>query len=180
MLRQFTDKCGQKRIGIVTNCVVCNKEFVRRQSKSCANKGKYCSPVCRGKAKQNRVDKTCTLCGNQFKLKPSQLSKSKSGLYFCTRKCKDEAQKLGGIKEIMPAHFGTAKVPDYRALFTEDELVCSRCGYDEFSSSVDIHHVDHDRSNNSKENLIPLCSNCHKALHNGKWEHTVPKCNGCT
>lgn len=69
----------------------------------------------------------------------------------------------------MPPHFGTAKVVDYRALFEQKEFVCSRCGYDEFSCSVDIHHIDGNRENNDKSNLIPYCANCHKALHGGKW-----------
>ena len=59
----------------------------------------------------------------------------------------------------------------YRNLFTEAELVCSRCGYDEFSCAVEIHHKDKDRTNNDKENLIPLCACCHRGLHNNKWKH---------
>jgi hypothetical protein len=35
-----------------------------------------------------------------FMINSSRRKKSKSGLHFCSRKCKDEAQRIGGIQEI--------------------------------------------------------------------------------
>ena len=108
---------------------------------------------------------------NKFLQNQSKQSQSKSGLFFCSRKCKDEAQQLGGIKAIMPNHYGTANgTLSYRDKFENSELVCRRCGYNEFTCGVDIHHIDKDRTNNDKSNLIPLCSNCHKALHFRHWK----------
>lgn len=160
---------GRKRRGVEKVCPQCNKSFVGRKHREC------CSQKCAWERSRKRDVVICSQCSTQFEIRPSQKNNSKSGLYFCNRKCKDEAQRLGGIREIMPPHYGTAKVPEYRNLFSEEELVCSRCGYNEFSCAVDIHHIDHDRSNNKKENLIPLCSNCHKGLHWGKWERDCPK-----
>ena len=31
---------------------------------------------------------------------------------------------------------------------------------------IDVHHIDKDRSNNNKVNLIALCKSCHVKLHN--------------
>ncbi len=39
---------------------------------------------------------------------------------------------------------------------------CVVCGFDKV---VDLHHLDHNRKNNSKENLIGLCPNHHKMVH---------------
>lgn len=43
-------------------------------------------------------------------------------------------------------------------------------------SSLHVHHLDEDRSNNIPGNLIVLCANCHHALHHGEWtlEGRVP------
>nr|MCK4929551.1 HNH endonuclease [Nanoarchaeota archaeon] len=34
-----------------------------------------------------------------------------------------------------------------------------------FAKIVELHHLDGNNKNNSKENLIPLCPNCHKMIH---------------
>jgi predicted HNH restriction endonuclease len=70
----------------------------------------------------------------------------------------------------MPPHYGTGDGKNhYREQFSIEEFVCRRCGYKEFSNSVAIHHIDKNRNNNDKSNLIPLCFNCHNALHDKIW-----------
>jgi hypothetical protein len=161
----FIDSGGTKRKGIKQYCPVCKKVFVSRAD----NPKKTCSTRCRDKLATKRTEVSCSSCGRLFYKKTSGLSKSKSGLFFCCRKCKDTAQRIGGIEAIMPSHYGTASVTDYRSLFTDTELICFRCGYKEFSCAVEIHHKDHNRSNNNKENLLPLFANCHTALHKKMW-----------
>jgi hypothetical protein len=39
---------------------------------------------------------------------------------------------------------------------------CVICGFDKI---VDLHHIDRNRKNNSKDNLIGLCPNHHKMIH---------------
>ena len=41
---------------------------------------------------------------------------------------------------------------------------CEICGY---SRALEIHHIDRDRENNSEDNLIVLCRNCHWLVHRG-------------
>jgi hypothetical protein len=161
----FIDSDGRKRKGIEKLCLVCSRKFISRLDQE----HKTCSTECRHILLTKRISVNCAYCKKQFNKKPSALLKSKSRLYFCSRKCKDNAQKLGGIKEIMPPHYGTAKIIDYRSLFSEVEMYCHRCKYKEFICSIHIHHIDHNRENNTKENLLPLCANCHIALHNNLW-----------
>lgn len=172
---------GKKRKATRVVCENCTKETLQRTTNRSA--ARFCSQKC-GSEYQSRtksVDVACKWCEKAFRRKQSSLLNSKSGFYFCSRTCKDEAQKLGGIKEIQPPHFGTRTRPKprkrknnnhntHRKLFTESEFVCIRCGYKEFTGSVDIHHKDFNHLNNDKSNLLPLCANCHRALHYGKWK----------
>lgn len=168
---EFTDSTGHKRIGILVDCLFCKKEFATRKPQKNKKTQKYCSQECRNKHRKNQtaVEVSCAWCSKKLSRVPCKLSKSKSGLYFCNRQCKEKAQSLsGGISEIMPPHYGNG-IEKYRDKFSIDELYCRRCGYKEFISSVQVHHIDEDRTNNNITNLIPLCANCHQALHNKHW-----------
>lgn len=168
------DSTGRQRPAVVVQCAYCKTAFTTWAAPS--RKAKYCSRGCSNKGSASQaVDIECAQCHKVFKKNQSKLSYSKSGLRFCTKKCKCEAQKLGGIRAIMPAHYGTANGINpnshnyYRNIFSVEELVCHRCGYCEFSCAIDIHHKDKNRLNNRKENLIPLCANCHRGLHNNEF-----------
>jgi len=163
---------GKRRKATRIVCEQCGKDHLTRIKPCQEQKFRFCSKECAAQhsKKINRLNLKCALCGCDFERKLSKAKGSRSGLYFCTRKCKDEAQKLGGIKEIQPSHFGTSKEIDYRSLFSEEELICVRCGYCEFKCCVEIHHIDKDRTNNDKSNLVPLCSCCHMGLHRGAWQ----------
>lgn len=39
---------------------------------------------------------------------------------------------------------------------------CWVCGR---TNDLEVHHIDGDRSNNSLDNLLPLCESCHKSVH---------------
>lgn len=44
-------------------------------------------------------------------------------------------------------------------------IKCWLCGFDKYL--VDIHHIDRNKENNTKENLIAVCPNCHRGIHYG-------------
>jgi len=46
---------------------------------------------------------------------------------------------------------------------------CSVCGFSE-EECLEVHHIDKNRYNNSIENLVILCLNCHRLVHRGKIE----------
>lgn len=170
---EFTDSEGRKRKGFLTNCGSCGKSFPTRIDQP----AKYCSAVCRGSAFRKVVEVCCGHCGKVILKKPSALRCSRSGYFFCDRNCKEDAQRAGLIKEILPPHYGTSSgghSEQYRKYYKEcsgdTKLICKRCGYSEFECGVDIHHINENRKDNSFENLKPLCACCHKALHNGLWK----------
>lgn len=161
----FIQQQGQRRTAIEVECHKCNAKYLTSKSRP----KKYCSQSCFSKDKMDRVKLKCDWCDIEFERKRGSLNNSKSGKRFCQRTCKDAAQRMGGVQEIMPEHYGTREL-HYREVFIASpgaKFECRRCGYDEFESVVEIHHLDHDRNNNSIENLVPLCCNCHQAYHRG-------------
>jgi len=57
-----------------------------------------------------------------------------------------------------------------RRCFEHEDPVCLCCGAD---SSLDVHHVDGNPTNDDLENLIVLCKSCHRKVHNKKRENTT-------
>ena len=166
MEKIFIETNGKRRIGIEVVCAECDIKFITRAMRPY----KCCSKECSYKWREKKEIVNCAKCKNKFAITPSKKKNSKSGLYFCSRKCKDEAQRIGGIREIMPPHYGIGKSQKvYRGFFKNEELVCKRCGYNEFIECVDIHHIDENKENNNRNNLVPLCACCHRALYSKLW-----------
>ena len=61
---------------------------------------------------------------------------------------------------------------------------CMVCGFDKI---VELHHLDKNKKNNSENNLIGLCPNHHKMIHQAKYRketcfiliHTFCSCRSC-
>lgn len=107
------------------------------------------------------------MCGKRFYRNKSKQKLSKSGLFFCNRKCKEKAQTIeGGCKEIQPYHYKDGIYCTYRvnALKYYGEN-CQECGYNKFPQILQVHHIDRNRNNNLLENLQVLCPNCHAIKH---------------
>ena len=53
---------------------------------------------------------------------------------------------------------------------------CEECGHVPLIGrwSLDVHHIDHDKSNNEPENLMTLCKNCHSQYHALEHEYGDP------
>ncbi len=45
---------------------------------------------------------------------------------------------------------------------------CEKCGYSKSKSCLEVHHKDINHSNNSIDNLMTLCLNCHYEIHRKK------------
>ena len=55
-------------------------------------------------------------------------------------------------------------------LYKQITSKCIICGFDKF---VELHHLDKNRDNNSKDNLIGLCPNHHRMLHTLKYKDEI-------
>lgn len=176
----LVEKDGKRRKGKKQNCLVCNKEFITRINSDV----KQCSKECGHKSRQIREVVECAACNKKFEKTLSQRAKSKSGFYFCSRVCKDESQRLGGIQEIMPFHYGSAQSREIAKRFIRgfQNPSCVGCkNSDRYLLAV--HHKDGNSFNNVDENFEIVCANCHIKRHlklvDGKWiydtKHLTPR-----
>jgi hypothetical protein len=158
-------------------CIHCNIKFIARVDR--LERSKYCSVKCKKQAVsiKKSTEVSCSNCDCKFRKKNSSLINSKSGLYFCTRECKDKAQKLGGIKEIMPPHYGTAIDRNYQYLIENtNNPICCGCNENK-PYLLCVHHIDGNHENDIIENLEIVCFNCHVKRHlkiiDGKWSYST-------
>lgn len=88
----------------------------------------------------------------------------------CTRVLKDaefhdtlkEIGKLKGLYKITYKKEGySSEFRRISSLLLKD-AVCSDCGKDK---TLQVHHIDKDKKNNSQENLVVLCWKCHAKHH---------------
>lgn len=162
---------------IERKCINCESLFITRQADIDRGHGKFCSKKCffllRSKnAKIRRIEiesipnAKCDWCKILYYRK--KFDTSKHGFFFCSRKCKDNAQKIGGIKEIQPSHYGDECTSYRKIAFENFKNECVKCGYKENSYALEVHHKDENRKNNNISNLEILCCNCHTIIHLSK------------
>lgn len=163
---------------IIRKCVLCHKEF-RLYSKSAAQHQKHCSKKCgdiSGSLKRrNRIKIICKVCGKVF------ISTKQHGLKrkTCSYKCMGELYKRSLKSSSNPNWRGGISFKTYTLKWTKelresvrkrDKYKCKICGLSEKShiTKLHIHHIDFNKKNPSRNNLISLCKKCHMGIHNAK------------
>ncbi len=166
-------------------CDFCNTLYEAEERYLNRGQGKYCSRSCGSAARiGNRPQPPapnveCAYCSKPFYKNLSKQRCSRSGLFFCCRDHKDKAQRIGGIKEIQPPHYGVVEgIHSYRRIaFEAYPHECDTCGWDDPKEILVVHHIDRDRTNDSVENLKILCPTHHEAEHylsqSGKWTNHI-------
>lgn len=163
------DNHGKKRKAVELTCDGCNKPFLKRADM--VSTRNFCSVACKAFSQKEIVIVECAYCNNTFNSKKSADRNSKSGLRFCSRKCKDTAQRIqSGFKAIQPSHYSdSTSVHIYRSVALRNyPNQCHHCGYDEHIELLQVHHIDSDRANNALGNLVILCPTHHWAITIGK------------
>lgn len=105
--------------------------------------------------------KECVHCGKAFKF--SIHDKTASKVLTCSKACSGAYPLF--IRNRVDAKIG-AEPTHYITIANRAGLTtCCVC---EEKEVVDIHHLDEDSTNNSLDNLIPLCPTHHAYMHRGK------------
>ena len=158
------------RYPVNQKCKNCAKEFIARRQDVNRGFGIFCSIKCSSTGRRYPESKRplvkCDRCGVVYR-RAKIICQSKSGLNFCSRTCKDLAQRLvENFPSIRPPHFGAADgMYAYRNSCRDRLTNCEACGYDKVPGILVVHHKDRNRRNNSQENLSVLCPNCHQEDH---------------
>lgn len=77
----------------------------------------------------------------------------------------------------VPSHYGYGNGSYRRRAFKLFGAQCAQCAYSKDSRMLDVHHVDGNRKNSSRENLIVLCVWCHVAVTRKVTDPGVPGCS---
>lgn len=73
--------------------------------------------------------------------------------------CYNSVFHIEAVKDYNRRKYHNIDTETYKKVTKE----CVICGFDKI---VELHHLDHNHKNNSKENLIGICPNHHKMIHN--------------
>lgn len=134
-----------------THCVDCG-ERINLTAKTALR----CKP-CAGK-KRRKPDVVCIECGKV-------ISKSKRNARRC-RKCASQYTVWNTAQMIEAAQSRDCRPQTARGRMScqmHKKNFCEECGRD--GGWLEIHHIDKDPWNNSKDNLLTLCGKCHKRVH---------------
>ena len=160
-------------------CRHCKSHFHASMKEHTRGNANFCSRSCstsfnnHDKKQKRSHNNICAMCGTTFYRAISKKLNSKSGLYFCSRLCKDLAQRSDGLEGFNPYSYTNGKTAYRDRAFKEFVHSCSVCGYDEYKNVLVVHHKDYDRNNNNMDNLQILCPTCHAVIHytskTGRW-----------
>ncbi|MCX6786267.1 MAG: hypothetical protein NTU85_00370 [Candidatus Kaiserbacteria bacterium] len=145
-------------------CKKCGKSFYVKPHWLKVGYGKYCSADCHHASMKNGKEVSCSICGKLSYKTQKGLNGSKSGKYFCTKRC----QTLWRNQlYIGPAHknFKTGEFV-YRGVIERGGVpkICRLCKTED-CRVLAVHHKDWNRQNNVLGNLLWLCHNCHHLVH---------------
>jgi len=129
-------------------CSKCGKEDINHAKGLCLN--------CYRKYAWKRKLGMCKRCGREKPLHAKGLCAGCYNFVFHL-----DQNKAWSKKKDFGLEFDT-----YKNLTKE----CIICG---FNKIVDLHHIDENKQNNVKDNLIGLCPNHHKMLHNFKFRKEI-------
>lgn len=170
-------------------CRVCKKTYRRHNGKNY-----YCSIACRSKAMsgknhcrwQKRVVVKCGWCGGKL-LVPEGKAVRGPNLH-CSRECADRSHShnMRGAGNSNYLH-GQSHKP-YSLEFARvrqkirrrERWKCFLCRKTTAAEGkrLCVHHIDYDKANNSKGNLVALCRVCHGAMHTKSVRRRTASANG--
>lgn len=149
---------------IRVKCSLCGRQFDRKKSQVERAKNNYCSENCQHKARKDGTVFPCFICRKEIYRSKSAIEKNISKKFFCSSKCCMLWQNSEFVGEKHPNWKGGKC--SYRGILTKKDPIpfCRVCSKDDKRVLV-VHHIDQDRKNNSPENLVWLCHNCHHLIH---------------
>jgi len=149
-------------------CKVCGKPFTARNKKRlfCSRK---CSSIGQKKKQKHQIKSICKVCDKEIFDWRKRITCS----IKCAGKHHKKLIKLGLVfmpssDTILKANDKKRKEQNYQGNYDERvyRKICGveKCCLCDEKKWIDAHHIDKNRKNNKKENLIPLCRKHHKLI----------------
>lgn len=171
---------------VTFKCKNCGKKFKHWKSKE--NERKFCSRKCytkytRGVNSPNfepssYITNKCPTCGKLFIVRPKQLNKGEGK--HCSKECAGKANSGENNHAWRGGKSFEPYPPEFNKYFKKeikerDNYKCQVCGTprQECEFYLSVHHIDYDKENNLKDNLITLCNDCHLETNTnrGYWKN---------
>ena len=160
------DNCGKRRKALEVTCNYCYSKFLKRLK--WVKPLNFCNHKCKALYYKQNIEYKCSYCNNTFLSDKSRVNGSKSGLLFCSRLCKDNAQKIdSGIDQLKLPHYNDGYSEYRNRAFNKYKPECEYCKYSECIGILEVHHLDSNRLNGALENLVILCPTHHAAITRG-------------
>ena len=152
---------------IKIRCKYCGKKVYKLKHHILYNKKhklkSFCSRGCVNLSKLTGKFVNCNTCGKKVWRTPVGLKASKSGNYYCSKRCatitNNAIYKSGKNHPNWKAGSGSYRT---RALKHYGHK-CLLCAYDN-ELIVEVHHKDSNRKNNKLKNLVVLCPTHHREI----------------
>ncbi len=128
--------------------------------------------VC-NKQEEHKAKGMCKKCYKKAYRQPTVVCK------HCGKTREHKAFGLCGPCHTKLYHYQKTKDFNYRRyhnipaeVYKEVTKMCISCGFDKV---VNLHHLDMNRLNNTRQNLVGLCPNHHKMIHDYRYSKEVVK-----
>ncbi len=144
------------------NCIICNKLF---KTVPTSSKQYTCGMVCAGIVKKHkRKTILCKECS-----KPMEVIITRNRRY-CSLECKMKMLVKLRIETYKDKReFGKWKNrKELKAYLLDKYKSCQICGWNKEPGILEAHHKDRNSKNNSEDNLLLVCPNCHSLEHFNK------------
>lgn len=127
-----------------------------------SSKQKTCSRKCAmDLIRSRRKTGECEICKTPIFHTPKRTRR------FCSNKCKGIILKELG-KKISEARSNWGQWKNKKSAkqwFVKNYTGCQKCGFNRVLEILELHHIDRNGRNNTRENLMLLCPNCHSEDH---------------
>jgi len=144
-------------------CEECNEKLDYKKRNN-----QFCSRKCFHKNRSNKENLKHLECLN---CKSNILGKNRHRRLYCSQSCFFEHDLKKDVEKFLndEVDFGIKRIKS--VLISIHGNTCSSCGNTEWMDNpipLELHHIDGDANNNSRDNVVHLCPNCHALTDNYK------------
>lgn len=150
---------------IETRCAQCGAALYRQPYQVARCAMFFCSNVCAGQYRRDRVTLKCAYCGILF-----EKARSRRGVvWFCSRECRDDCKRIGYVN-----HFGyLAHTRNGETVVLHRSILEKALGRKLRSDEI-VHHINGNKTDNRSTNLAIMTRSEHAYHHKPRrWDIDV-------